>query len=279
MNPSALRIRCISMLTASALAASAALTPATMSAQAKIRGPLSKLFVASVDGQSEINHGDKIEEMSLKSAYNAQGSIIETKPKATNALVYSNGTGIFFEPDTRLEVSKFLQDPFTPNRNDLEIEPSVSQTDALLTRGTIGLCTSRLVAGTTMKYRTPLGSGSLMGGKYVIETSPEISKISVLEGEGLARGGYLDLGGQVIHPGEQAIFQPGPNHESSLVKIQKIPDDERSSLNDKVFAACTARKTVFFETKGSDPGEIVPVPVVPADLPVPITVSPSTLPR
>ncbi|MDB6127340.1 MAG: hypothetical protein JWM35_1236 [Verrucomicrobia bacterium] len=279
MNPSTTRFHRVSMIAISAFAAAAALVPATVSAQGRNRAPLSKLFVASVDGQSEINRGDKIEEMLLKSAYNAQGSIIETKSKATNALVYSNGTGIFFEPDTRLEVQKFLQDPFTPNRNDLEIEPSVSQTDALLTRGTIGLCTSKLVAGTTMKYRTPLGSGSLMGGKYVIETTPESSKISVLEGEGLARGGSLDLGGQVIHPGEQAIFSPGATRDSSLIKIQKIPDGERSGLDDKVFAACTARKTVFFETKGSDPGEIVPVPVVPADLPVPVTVSPSTLPR
>ncbi|MDB6170495.1 MAG: hypothetical protein JWM88_3359 [Verrucomicrobia bacterium] len=259
------------------LAAALAVAPGLL-AQSKRPNPRSKLFVASVAGESQINRGEKIEAMTLQSAYSAEGSIIETKPKATNALVYSNGTGIFFDADTRLEVTKFIQEPFTPNRNDLEIEPSVSQTDALLSRGTIGLCTGRLVAGSSMLYHTALGSVSMQSGKVVIESGDEESRISVLDGQGLVRVGALDLGGQVVNRGEQAIIHRGANR----ITVQPIPANERSLLDEKVFAACTARKTVFFETRAAEDGaasEIVAVPVVPAELPVKVTVSPASLPR
>jgi hypothetical protein len=263
-----------------AVAVAVVFSVASLQAQTKRKNPASRIYVASLDGESQINKGDKIENMSNKSAYNAEGSIIETKPKATNALVYSNGTGIFFDPDTRLEVAKFVQEPFTPNRNDLEVEPSISQTDALLARGTIGLCTSKLVAGSTMKYNTTLGSVSIQGGKLVLEADAESTKVSMLEGEGLVRGGNLDLGGHVLHPGEQAIIQRSPGSAANVVTIGPIPKAERASLDDKVFMACAARKTVYFDTKGNEPNtEIAAVPVVPPTLPPPITVSPSQLPQ
>ena len=262
------------------VAVAVVLATVSLQAQSTRKSPASRLYVASLDGESQINKGDKVEDMTNKSAYNAQGSIIETKPKATNALVYSNGTGIFFDPDTRIEVAKFVQEPFTPNRNDLEVEPSISQTDVLLARGTVGLCTSKLVAGSTMKYRTALGSVSIQGGKMVMEADADTTKVSMLEGEGLVRGGNLDLGGHVLHPGEQAIIKRSPGREANVVTIQPIPKNERSTLDDKVFMACAARKTVYFDTKGNEPNtEIAAVPVVPPTLPPPITVSPSQLPQ
>jgi hypothetical protein len=279
MNTRSSTFRGLTALGAFAFASLLAFAPSTLLAQEKRKNPTSRLYVASLTGESQINKGDKIEEMTNKSAYAAEGSIIETKGKATNALVYSNGTGIFFDPDTRIEIEKFVQEPFTPNRNDLEVEPSISQTDVLVARGTIGLCTSKLVAGSTMKYRTAFGSVSTQGGKVVVQAEPEVTKISMLDGEGLVRGGNLDLGGQVLHPGEQAVIRRTPGSDANVVTIGPIPASERSGLDDKVFMACAARKTVYFETKANDPtSEIVAVPVVPPTLPPPITVSPSRLP-
>ncbi len=264
-----------------AMSATLAFVTLSLHAQEKKKNPSSKIYVASMEGQSQINQDDKIADLTQKSAYNAEGSVIETKPKSTNAMVYSNGTGIFFDPDTRVEVKKFIQEPFTPNRNDMEVEPSISQTEGVVSHGTIGLCTSKLVAGSTMNYRTSLGSVSIRGGKIVIQAEPESTKISMLEGESTVRGGTLDLGGQVLHAGEQAVIKPGPPGAPNVIKIGKIPDADRSSLDDKVLMACAAKKTVYFETNGRGPNadpEIVPVPVVPATLPVPITISPAKLP-
>ncbi|MDF3056914.1 MAG: hypothetical protein K0R17_1129, partial [Rariglobus sp.] len=102
---------------------------------AKRKNPSSKLYIADVDGIASINTGDKIEDVTKKSVYAAEGVVLETNPDSHNAIVLSNGTGIAFDPDTRLEMNRFMQEPFSPNRTDLEVEPSVSQTSAFLPRG------------------------------------------------------------------------------------------------------------------------------------------------
>jgi len=250
-----------------------------VSAEEKTKGPAGKIFVASVTGESQISHGGRLEDMNSKSAYLAEGTIIETKPKATNALVYSNGTGIFFDSDTRVEVEKFHQDPFVPNRSDLEVEPSVSQTNVLVVRGAVGLCTSKMVAGSSMTYRTPLGIVSTQGAKLVIETSPDGTTISMLDGESLVRNGQMDIGGKTLHSGEQAIIKAASGNVPASMVISQIPPAKRPALDERIFMACAARKTVFFDTSGPQgQGEIKATPVVPVSLPVPVTVSPSQLP-
>ena len=109
--------------------------------------------MAETDGASTIQIDDKIVDLTPKSVYLATGSILETQPKASLAIVYSNGTGVSLEPDTRLQIVQFKQTPFPPNRTDLELEPSISTTQALLMRGIIGISTSKLAAGTTMNYQ------------------------------------------------------------------------------------------------------------------------------
>ncbi len=252
-----------------------AFSPGTLAAQTKSKNAAGRLYVASLEGSAQINRGEKIEGLKVRGAYLAEGSILETEAKSTNALVYSNGTGLFVDPDTRLEVSRFAQEPFTPNRADLEVEPSVSQTETLVARGTIGLCTSKLVAGSSMKYSSTFGSVSVQGGKLVIVADADETRISLLEGEALVRCGELDLGGRMLRPGEQARIRRG----ASSATVGPIPPSELAQLNDKIFMACAARKTVYFETTGSETApEIVAVPVVPATVSPLNTVSPSQLP-
>ena len=114
------------------------------------KNPTSKIYVADVDGEAEIDTGDRVDDLTKKSVYSAQGAVIETKEKAVDAMVFSNGTGIFFDEETRVEVKRFDQEPFLPNRSDMDVEPSISQTQAYLPRGTVGICPSKLVAGSSM---------------------------------------------------------------------------------------------------------------------------------
>lgn len=283
-------------------------------ADGKKKNPTSKLYVADVNGEALIDTGESIEELSKRSVYTAEGTVIETKrpeagadrSKHFSTMVYSNGTGAFFDADTRVEVRKFVQEPFTPNRTDNEVEPSISQTSAFVSRGTVGLCTSKLVAGSSMNYQTPLGSVNIRGRKVVIETSGDVTRISMLEGDSTVRGGPQDLGGHTLKSGEQALIRKGPPGQPNVVEIQPIPPAEATALDDKVAMACMAKKTVYFEVRdkqsgdggpgdtaagdgsgitafdGSDtPGggtrEIVPVEVIPINLPVQFTVSPATI--
>ncbi len=243
--------------------------------EGKKKNPTSKLYVADVDGESSINTGDKIDDLTKKSVYSAEGTTIETKPDASNALVLSNGTGVFFGPDTKLEIKRFLQEPFTPNRNDMEVEPSVSQTSAFMPHGTVALCTSKMVAGSSMVYTTPQASVSIRGRKVVMECSGDTTTVSLIEGDVTVRGD-LTGGGESLKPGQQAIITRKSPSEPPVIKIQAIPKDQMKSIEDKVSMACMARKTVYFETADRETNEIVPHIVVPK--PSPPSVSPSSIP-
>jgi hypothetical protein len=261
---------------------------ATFAADSKFKNPAGKIYVADVTGESQIDTGQKIEDLVKRSVYAVQGTVIETKAKSTDSLVYSNGTGVFFDAETRVEIRRFIQEPFTPNRSDMEVEPSISQTQAFVVRGIVGICTSKLVAGSNMTYKTPHASVNIRGRKLVIEVNEGVSKISMLEGDCTVRGGDLDMGGRILHVGEQAIVSPGPVGQPNLVEIVKIPDNEMSTLEEKVTMACMSKRTVYFETRDQGPGnafggdqasgpEIVAIPVVPTNLTPDITISPSTL--
>jgi hypothetical protein len=287
-----------SALVAGAAISLSALCATTHAADLKRANPASKIYVSDITGESQIAIGQKIEDLVKKAVYSVQGTVIETKPKSTNSLVYSNGTGIFFDFDTRVEVRRFVQEPFTPNRSDMEVEPSISQTQAYVVRGLIGICTSKLVAGSNMTYRTPHAMVNIRGRKLVIESNDDVTKISMLEGDSTVHAGSLDLNGRILHDGEQAVIRAGAPGKPNSLEIDKIPSDQRGTLEEKVSMACMAKRTVFFDTRdnndsvggaranafanGSDDvssgQEIVAITVIPSNVTPDITISPSTLP-
>jgi len=258
------------------------------------KNPTSKLYVADVEGEVSINTGDKIEDLTKKSVHSAEGVIVETKPDARNAIVLSNGTGIAFDPDTRLEVQRFQQEPFSPNRTDLETEPSISQTKVFIPRGGVGICSSKLVAGSSMIYSTRHTDVSIRARKVVIETNDNQTVVSLLEGD-VTVGGSLG-GGQSIKPGQQAIITRSSSSEPPQIRIQPIPEADMEAIGDKASMACMARRTVYFDTAerkdenanadgifaqndSEEADVLVPVEVLPGTILGPSTVSPFEIRR
>jgi hypothetical protein len=131
----------------------------------------------------------------------------------------------------------------------MDTEPSISQTQAFVARGAVGLCNSKQVAGSSMNYSTAHGSVAIRGKKVVIEVADGATKVSMLEGDSTVRGGALDMGGQALKSGQQAIIRPGAAGRQNQVHIQNIPANELAALDDKVAQACMAKKTVYFEVK------------------------------
>lgn len=285
--------------------------PVVIAAQAGKKNPSSKLYVSDVAGEAQIDTGESVEDLNKRSVYNAQGTVIETKrpaneqdrSKAYSTMVYSNGTGAFFDADTRVEIKRFVQEPFIPNRADMEVEPSISQTQAYVARGSVGLCTSKLVAGSNMSYSTAHATVNIRGQKVVIEALPNETKISMLDGESSVKAGNMDMGGHTLHAGQQAIIRPGAAGQPNSVQIINIPSGEAARLDEKVAMACMAKKTVYFDVRTRQQangqidafntdegtqrtagapittadGEIVAIPVVPVNLPVQFTVSPAAI--
>jgi len=242
-------------LAVSVAAVCLAVTPFTAFGQGKKKNPASKVYISDVSGDAQIDTGDTIQDLSKRSVYTAQGTVIETKAadsgesrsRSYSTMVYSNGTGAFFDADTRVEVQKFSQEPFTPNRTDVDMEPSISQTQAFVARGAVGLCASKLVAGSNMTYRTAHGSVNVQGRKLVIEAGKDVTKISVLEGQSTVRAGAMDMGGHTVQAGEQAVIRSGGVGQPNIIEIQKIPPQDAPALDNRVTMACNAKKTVYFE--------------------------------
>ncbi|SDS52548.1 FecR domain-containing protein [Opitutus sp. GAS368] len=278
----------------------------------KKKGPTSKIYLAEAVGDSEIQTGEKIYTARQATAFDAPGTVIETKAGAHNAFVYSNGTGMFVDQNTRVEIDRFVQEPFKPDRNstaDAPYEPSISQSAVHVAHGAVGVCTSQLVSGSSMSYSTPQAAVNIRGGKVSIETNANETIIDLLDGDITVRGGSKDIGGQVLRPGERAVVRSSPAGLPPTVTISQIPPEALQASDERVSVACNAKKTVTFEaiekkaevgldappartsatgtpttpagTTGAggsdDSQEIVAKPTVPAAPPINVVISPDRL--
>jgi hypothetical protein len=265
-------------------------------AQEKKKSPSSKIYVVEINGDGQIDTGKEIDDLTKRAVYSAEGTVLETKANSNASIVFSNGTGVFLDVNTRIDVKKFLQEAFKPSKDDIENEPSISTTHVYVEQGVIGVSTSNHAAGSSMEYDTSLANTSIHGRQAVIAAGDNVTIISMVQGEATLRAGPLG-GAYTIKNGQQAIVKPGPTGEANSVYIHEIPDgndeEARVWLEQRVLTADDARKLVYFDVQGkkadgsisffdgasddSGNNEIVPVPVVPANPPVQPTVSAANL--
>jgi hypothetical protein len=282
------------------LAASVCLAAVAL-ADSHRKSPTSKIYVADIVGDAQIDTGTEIDDLTKKSVYNASGTAIETKDKSNASLVLSNGTGLFFDVGTRAEIRDFEQAAFRPNRSDAEEEPSLSRTHVFVDHGVIGVSTSKLVAGSVVVYDTSLASATIHGREAVIHASDTMTVISMVNGEATVQAGPLDRPHQVKNR-QQAIVRPGKTPDLNIIEIIDIPDgnqdDAEQWIEERVQIAESARKLVYFEVQtrsgsgssssadidlfdGASPDtgdrQIVAIPVVPGDAVNGPVVSPANL--
>ncbi len=264
------------------LAAIAAIVASTGFAQEpahKKKGPVGKLYVADVIGDGQVVTDGRVYIPKQGSAYNAPGAVIETGKNSRQAIVYSNGSAMFLDQNTRVEIGRFAQEPFHTGRNSPDVEPSISQTEIFVAQGLVGVCSGGLLSGTTMTYNTALASINVRGRKVVIETAADQTVVSALEGDVTIRISNRDQSGQVLHAGERAVITPGAPGQPPAIRIAAMDAATLAASDGQATQACGARKTVSFETVDSSPegGEIEAHATVPADPPVNITVSPDRI--
>ena len=266
-------------------------------AAAKTKAPSSKLYVAELEGTAEIDTGNRIETLTLGEVYDASDSIIYTKVDSSNAIVFSNGTGVHFDSDTTLRVEQFVQEPFLPNRTDLDLEPSVSRMVLVLTSGRAGVCTSRLVAGSSMEVKTSHASINIRGRRLVVETNERETVVSLIDGDVTVRAGPSDSDGRTLSAWQRATIRPVMGQKDlNVMTIEEIAESEREAIEDKAALACMARQRVYFDvgdpeseaTRGGrvgtsvfdvtdEPEVIRPIPIVPTIPDVPTFVSPAEI--
>jgi len=239
-----------------------------------------KIYLAETKGESQVRNGDKIYPARQATSFDAPGTVIETKAESHNAFVYSNGTGLYMDQNTRLEINRFTQEPFVAasNRLNPDLEPSKSQSNILVTKGAVGICTNQLVLGTTMSYETSLAVINIRAGRISIETKPDETIVDLLEGDIVVRVAGNTQSAQTLRPGERAVIRRGADGDRLTITINPIPAELMQPLDNRTAIACNSKKTVSFDVNDGAEPQIVPKPTVPANLPANITVSPDRLP-
>lgn len=222
-------------------------------AQTTAKNPTAKLYIAEQEGFTDIDTDSFVREAGKNTVYNAANAIIQTKADSKTSLVFSNGVGVFLSPETTLRVEQFTQEPFLPNRADLELEPSISRMILSVRSGSVGICTSRLMPGSTLEIHTPHGVVTLRGKQLVVETNEQGTTFSLLEGDLTARTLALENAGQRFAGGNRAVLRQQRLGDPLVVEVEPIPESAKRGLEDKAAYACMARQMVYFDVGEDDP--------------------------
>jgi len=275
----------------------------------KKKGPTSKLYIAESKGETQIRSGDKVYAGRQASAFDAPGTVIETGSNSSTAMVYSNGVGMVIGENSRIEITRFDQAPFSATTatgaND-NLEPSESQSEIYLSRGTVGISTSQFLSGSSMACATELGAIKIRGGNIAIESRPDESIFDLLGGAATVLNAQTGQS-YLLQPGERIIIRRLPGGKSE-VTVTQIPVQALPALNAFISVASNSRQTVTFQVieqnaardpnappssagtpaattatenaagSGDTTQEIVPKPTVPATLPINVVISADRLP-
>lgn len=248
-----------------------------------------KFYVAEVAGVQTFIVEDKVIELHKGDSVPANGARIETGPGSSVVLVYSNGVSLFVDENTSVEIRRFDQFYFPPGIDTTVMEPSISTTIGEITRGRIVISTNQIAAGTSMVYHTPHAQVKIRGKQVVIEVQDQETRIAVPVGDVtvIARNASAIDAGQLVKSGQLVIVSPpfiSPDASTAeTIQVEPLPQSFLSLITPKIDIAERAQRLMLFETVestgsgGANGAGIIAREILPAELPVPLTVSPSSL--
>jgi len=255
-------------------------------AQASIPG---KVFVAEVNGAVTYISAGKVIKLEKGQSLPAEGAHIETAAGSSLVLVYSNGSSIYIDENTVVDIRKFSQKPFTPGVDTTVLEPSTSDTLAKITQGRVIISTNELATGTSMIYQTPESQVQIRGREVVIEVQNQTTNIVTLAGDVTVTPVNAPPGdiGEALHTGDMAVVTSTSASTTATPTVQIVPVSSSltNSLAPMLASTERAQSTVVFQSittpagAGADNATTViqALAVVPAAEPVQLTVSPATL--
>jgi len=209
------------------------------------------VYVAEVNGGISYVVGGKIQALKKGASLPVNGARIETNAGASVTLVYSNGTAIFIDENTILEVQKFVQKPFGPGADTKINEPSASVTLGLVQQGRILVKTNKLVTGTSMIYLTPKGQAKIRGQEVIINVRDRETTLSVISGDVTFMPSNAPIGdpGQVISSGQTASLSGNPGQtvsSAATVVVTPLDTSAVAGLSTQIASLDRGQKSVLF---------------------------------
>ncbi len=100
-----------------------------------------------------------------------QGDSVSATALSSTKLVFSNGSEITVEENTSVNIAKLEQDSFGSGQSyeQLQADPSKSQTLLELNYGELGFHVKKLQKGSTFNIETPLGTAAIRGTKGFVK--------------------------------------------------------------------------------------------------------------
>jgi len=239
-----------------ALLGLAALLPLNSRAQERVPG---RLYAVSVEGDFRRTEDGRFVPVALGESFAASRTTLELAAKSRASLIFSNNTGVFFSPGTRLVVDRFEHAPFIADPNRMDDEPAASSFTGRLLAGTIAFCFPKQVFGSTVLLQIPQATLNLHGSRIAVEVTDARAVAYVLDGTVTILRGSEDKSGQVAGSGQMVTITPGAGPQYPLVEAEPLPDAKGAALNEMMASACLSRHTVFF-ARPEDPRRVVTPP-------------------
>ena len=210
----------------------AGLLPSAFGALNRQNNLLGKMYVSNVTGVVTCVSDGRILELKKGDSVMARGAIVESSEKANVTLVFSNGTGVYVDENTKFEVRRFEQEFFAPN-NNLRVEPSNSNTLVRFHTGRVVLSTPRLLSGTTMVYETDLAQVLVRGEKLMIESTEKQTHVAMIEGGATVNpkgpdGKFVSIGKRLTS-GQEAFVKYVINAENAITTTGDEPAPNAAS--------------------------------------------------
>ncbi|MEY4489938.1 MAG: hypothetical protein RIQ79_2446 [Verrucomicrobiota bacterium] len=113
------------------------------------------------------------------------GAIISTGEASSVVIVFASGSTAVVGEKSQVVISKFQQELFDGvAANEPKGEPSVSQTEIKLNKGTISSRVSKLRPQSTYVIKTPIGAAGVRGTTFQVVYDPVNKTLAVLTAEG-----------------------------------------------------------------------------------------------
>lgn len=154
-----------------------------------------------------------------------QGATLKTGADSSATVVFSSGSEAFVGAEAVVEVSKFVQAPFTGTLVEGE-EPSVSETVLNATQGEVISKVAKLRKGSQYTVNSPVGAAGVRGTIFAVATvkgkdgEPDVIRVEVTQGNVFLS--FADGSGVTIPAGWGWNSQTRTLYQLSIPRINQI---------------------------------------------------------
>ncbi len=194
-----------------------------------------------------------------------QGATIKTGPKSTATIVFGSGSIAVIDPDSVVEVSKFVQDVFS-GPVPVDAEPAVSETEIKIIDGAVTAKVAKLKKGSAFTVSSPVGAAGVRGTsfKYFYNSKSGKAGLHVTEGgvnfSGMDNKSTLVLAGKSLN----VTFTRDANNNptSATIDLTNLDPDVAAEIAAAIGSIVSAAGGTF----SINDGKIVITPVNPTEV-------------